>query len=369
VELPPGILGPLGAVALTLSATFGLFQAATPNDLFVNLYSLALPFVVLWSFWNLPYLQGSIARLAIPAAAVLAALSAVVVIADVTHPAALNGPYPNAARAAWVSGFGTQSTGWSHGVALYVPFLAATALSGSRRRAVLAVVGIALIISGQFVVFGRGGIAISLLGLLVMVAYRLREIVPGLLVASALLVVPVALVAADEPEPFAEDESITFADLDRFSSNRLVLLQEGTRMIADRPLSGYGFGNDWVITPVMEVQIHVTWMRMAVQGGVLFPVVLLAIVITLVGRALSGLRPAYGTAAELARLATVLVIVGGLVASFIEPNAIIGAFHASALWWAAAGVTARWMYDTQGRQRLQKSRHWKPQPRKTGHRM
>ena len=59
--------------------------------------------------------------------------------------------------------------------------------------------------------------------------------------------------------------SITFADLDRLSSNRLVLLQEGTRMIADRPLSGYGFGNDWVITPVMEVQIHVTWMRMAVK--------------------------------------------------------------------------------------------------------
>jgi O-antigen ligase len=355
-------MGLLGAVALFLSASFGLFQASDITEIRTNLYQLALPFVVLWSFWNLPQLRGSIASIAVPAGIFLGALSVVVIYADIARPAALSGPLPQAARAAWVSGFNTQSTGWSHGVALYVPFLAVVAVTSVRRKATVAIAAATLIIVGQFIVFGRGGILIAIMGVLVVLAVRYRGRMNWLLVVAVLLLVPIAAMAtgSPEPDPFARSEGLGFEQLDKFSSSRLDLLQRGSAMIADRPLTGYGFGNDWIKGRAFELQIHVTWLRMTIQGGVAFPIVLLAIVLTVIAQAVRVLRSATRTGDPLPILATILVLFGGMVASFIEPSAIIGAFHASALWWAAAGVTTRLAYDATMRRTHRQRRHWDP---------
>ncbi len=362
-RLPPGVIGPLGAVALLLSASFGLFQAATRGAAVINAYSLALPFVVLWSFWNLDNPARRLARAAVLGSIVLVALSAVVLFAGITHPEFLSGPSRFGNTAAWISGFGTKSTGWSHGIALYIPFLAVNVLSGSRRVALFSLLGIALMISGQWTVFGRGGIAISILIVLTVIAIRARGYFIWLGVAMLLLAVPLGILIADatEPELLYQEEGSTFEDLDDLSSQRLYLMQRGTALIGERPITGYGFDNDYILgsNRRSRYQVHVTWLRMAMQGGLLFPATFLTIVLTLAARSVRILRTFDRVTDNLPLLACVLTISGGLASTLVEPSGLVGAFHTSAIWWAAAGTGARLAFDASSHPSA-RPRFWRP---------
>jgi hypothetical protein len=348
-QLPPGILGPIGAIALMLSASFGLFQAATRSSVVTNLYSLVLPFVVLWTFWNLHDPVRRLARAVVLATVVLAGLSAVVVYAGIARPEFLGGPSPLGNTAAWISGFGTKSTGWSHGLALVVPFLAVNLLKGSRRVALFSFIGIALIFSSQWTVFGRGGIAISILVVLTVIAIRLRGYLLWIGFALLVLGVPIGILVGDsaDPERLYQEEGTTFEALDDLSSQRLLLLQRGVVLIGERPVTGYGFENDYIegSRRTTSYQIHVTWLRMAMQGGLLFPATFLAIVGTLAMRSVRILRSHDRLTDNLPLLACVLTVFGGLASTLVEPSGLIGAFHISAVWWAAAAVGARLAFD------------------------
>ena len=362
-RLPPGVIGPLGAVALLLSASFGLFQAATRGAAITNLYSLALPFVVLWSILNLDDPARRLARAAVIGSIVLAALSAVVLFAGIARPEFLSGPSPFGNTAAWISGFGTKSTGWSHGIALFIPFLAVNVLSGNRRAAFLSLVGIALMISGQWTVFGRGGMAISILIVLTVFAIRAKGYFVWLGVALLLLAVPIGILITDttEPEPLYQEEGSTFEDLDALSSQRLFLVQRGAALIAERPITGYGFDNDYILGSNRRAryQVHVTWLRMAMQGGLLFSATFLTIVLTLAVRSVRILRTFDQITDNLPLLACVLTIAGGLASTLVEPSGLVGAFHTSAVWWAAAGAGARLAFDAFSHPSA-RPRFWRP---------
>jgi O-antigen ligase len=362
-RLPPGVIGPIGALALLLSASFGLFQAATRGAAAINLYSLALPFAVLWSFWNLSDPARRLARAAVLAAFSLAALSAVVLFAGIARPEFLSGPSPFGNTAAWISGFGTKSTGWSHGIALFIPFLAVNMLSSNRRSAIFSLIGIAMMFSGQWVVFGRGGLAISTLIVLTVIAIRLRGYLIWFGIALLLLAVPTAILITDstEPERLYQEEGTAFEDLDDFSSQRLHLVQRGIVLIGERPITGYGFDNDYIPGSARRTayQVHVTWLRMAMQGGLLFPATFLAIVLTLTLRSVRVLRSYDRITDNLPLLAAVLTIVGGLTSTLVEPSGLVGAFHTSAVWWAAAGAGARLAFDAFSHPSAQ-PRFWRP---------
>jgi hypothetical protein len=362
-QMPPGILGPIGAIALWLSASFALFQAATPGAAAIHFYSLVLPFVVLWSFWNLREPARRLTQSIMLAAVVLAGLSAVVVYAGIARPEFLSGPSPLGNTAAWISGFGTKSTGWSHGLALIVPFLAVNLLKGSRRTALLSVIAIALMFLSQWTVFGRGGMAISVMIVLTVIAIRLRGYLLWIGFALLLLGVPIWVLVSDsaDPERLYQEEGTTFDSLDDFSSQRLHLVQRGVVLIGERPITGYGFENDYIEGSRRRstYQVHVTWLRMAMQGGLLFPATFLAIVGTLALRSVRILRRYDRVTDNLPLLACVLAVFGGLASTLVEPSGLIGAFHMSAVWWAAAGAGARLAFDAFSHPSVQ-PRFWSP---------
>ncbi len=127
--------------------------------------------------------------------------------------------------------------------------------------------------------------------------------------------------------------------LNEFTSRRLTAYLHSLIRLSERPLIGYGIRG--LLLPGREtrwIEIHNLWLKLAMYLGVAAPLCFLAMVGAVVSKAPRVLRDDAGDEGGLSTsVALGLIVVVGAVASLFEPNALLGNFHYTAIWWAAAG--------------------------------
>lgn len=267
-----------------------------------------------------------------------------------------------------IGGFGAARTGWSNALALYVPAILVTCLATrlSRVRRILFFCFFLTILLAQYSSGGRNGLAASLLGVVVLLilsgALRRQSIV-FLALALLMTILLIAInsnfdeVAPDVLSKFRLDRFISepalWNALDSVSAGRLSLMDAAWGQFVRFPI-GSGFGNgifsaDIGFTKVSAAQVHNLWMNILVEGG---PVLLIAVLLLIfnIARALvithfaaTRARAIWVNADHLPLVNACLcaMFVQGVFISQFEPNALVGSFQATALWWAAAGSAVK----------------------------
>ncbi len=141
--------------------------------------------------------------------------------------------------------------------------------------------------------------------------------------------------AVERPRPSVLPRFL--ANLDTLGTTRFEGYKIGLGRIAERPFLGYGF--EQVLLRghrKPEIEIHNLWIKWTTYCGVLAPIwfTIMAGLILLIAFRLVANRDDPSENRFVAALLG-LVVLSGLTAAMLEPNALIGSFQYTAIWWAA----------------------------------
>ena len=339
LRLPGGLAGPLGFAALAALAVPGLAQSSLvlSAGYVADVISGA---GMLWCFYNVARLDPIASKAIVFRSAMMVA--AFGVLALVLALAGLGWQSPCAPASFRFTAFGCSYTGWSSGLALYLPVLAVFAFRRDvgvlRRWLYVALAG--GVLAAQAGVGGRAGLLASVVVIAVFVYYFMPRRWKVLGSAVALLVAAAVTVPTTLSEQLRlnkiPEEPTSLMDWNFVSSGRIGGALTAAAYIAERPFAGYGIGAVRVEFRGGRYQIHNLWLKWAAYCGVLAPLLFLALAIVLLVRARS-LLYREGRNRSVAAAAGLVVVVG-LVLSMLEPGTPFGEFQNFALWWAAAGL-------------------------------
>lgn len=382
LRLPRRIFGPPAFAAVALLTVPGLVRASDGMDIARFVLDIGAGVVFLWCFFDLARRGFDLRPLLLRAALVVSALGAVsvgLVLAEIPN---WNLPCRALYWTPAALGFGVTRTGWSIGLGLLLPALALTAgLPGRRRsRALLAAAaasGAAVIFASQLASGGRTGLALSGMTVLAFLLRRpsrrlaLAIVGVGLVLAwTALdktclrhLKVPAPLAATHAPEeppawwtprilrplPPSVAQHYT-AGLNRarntgdtlnfVGGHRVWQFDLSVERIAARPLVGHG----WRQVLFREghedrlVEVHNLWLKWALYTGLPAPLWFAFLALSILAAAVRlAFRLRRTEEAGLAGTLALIVFLG-LFASLFEGSVLVGSFHLTAIWWAAAGA-------------------------------
>ena len=337
-RVPGGLTGPVGLALVAASSIFGLAQAASTTAALRSLLEVTLAFGVLWTVY---VFERNVAPIwpALAAAAVAHGVLSLLVLA--AFAGWFEAVSPLRPDSIVDTGLGGWRTGWSNGVALFIPFgLIPVFRPGPLVMRIGVAAAVASTVLGQLVTGGRAGVVVALLSILLMLTFT--QGLAGLVVgAVAVIGVAVALtsgaatgVGIDRFEqPLGSDET---------TATRLELVQFGWDQFGEQPLTGHGIGIPVLGTVAGEqLEIHNVWLRLAAEGGILLAASMIAVTVSIIAKAVDVLwRAAKGyTSTDVpAASAFVSCLLGGVVVSLIEPNIFLGTMHVSIVWWVAAGA-------------------------------
>lgn len=349
LRLPGGWLGPAAFLGLFALSTPGLVQARESAMVLTFLKDIALTALFFWCFYRLAREGEDVRLVLVRAIGIMAALAAVA-LAETLLLWAVYGTSPLDQGRLGIHGFGIKPTSWSISLAFFLP-LALLPLADSRGWRRLALVGVvaALLVASQFVSGGRTGLLGSLIAVitvgLILSGSRwvALSLLAGLLIAGGVVLsrdtysrhLSLDRLLAD-PSHVADDYWEGVTGLEAFSTGRIQGYETALDMIARRPFHGHGLEQVMIVTPVGEhIEIHNLWLKWATYGGVLAPLLFAVMAVAIVRDGIGALRARGDKRLPAAML---LIVALGLLATLFEPEALLGAFQYTALWWAAAGV-------------------------------
>lgn len=348
LRLPGGWLGPVAFLGLFALSTPALAQARETALVFAFLKDLGLTAAFFWCFFHLARTGENVRLILIRALGIMAALAAIALV-EALLIWAMDGIPPLDQGNLGIHGFGVKATGWSISLAFFLPLvLLPTVTSHDWRRMALLVGVAALLVGSQFVSGGRTGLLGSLITVIALALilsgsrWTALSILAGILITGGIALSRDAYsrhLSVDRiftPPADAVDYWGTTGGLEAFTTGRLQGYETAFDMIAQRPFHGHGLEQVIIVTPVGEhIEIHNLWLKWAAYGGVLAPLLfaVMAGVIVYNGAGLLRVRGGRRLPA-----ATFLIVTLGLLATLFEPEALLGAFQYTAIWWAAAGV-------------------------------
>lgn len=229
-----------------------------------------------------------------------------------------------------VSGFTGLRTGWSNGIAMYVPILLLLFFRWKNIIIFLCVaLGVAGIFSSQLVTGGRGGMLATVVGLLLVIflgrSKLMKFIVPVVLVVLAIELMPYF---SDHLRLNRIEDGVGLKELNHLSAGRLGSYLYALDLFMGNPVFGGGFGN----SDVQGHSIHNVWLKFLADTGLLFVITFLYMFIKVIKNTRKYLSENY--------LSVILtaVLIEGMLSSMVEPSMILGSFQNSAIWWASFGL-------------------------------
>lgn len=397
LRVPRGLVGPWGFVGIVVLSAPGLVRALTAADVVGFLVDIGAGALFLWCFFDIARRGVELSPILKRAGLVVAGLSGIALARAMIEIPDWGAPCDRLWAMDAQEGFGAKSTGWSIGIAIYLPMAILFAGAAPPREwpkwtvPAATTAGAALILGSQFVSAGRAGLLMSGITVITfaVIAARPSRLVGALLIGTALLVgvttldatcfrhlslpVPAGMTAEvrdlDEPTAAAPEDDPAARREQRAARQRRTRLREYNRSleeagrgsggsvvsvfsarrmdhfaaavagIVSRPVTGHGWRQVLMSGYLgRTVEVHNLWLRWALYAGLLAPLLFAAIVIAILVAAFGRwwrLRLTPG--ADLA-LVLVLILSLGVFASFFEGSILVGSFQLTALWWAAAGA-------------------------------
>ena len=349
LRLPSEPLGPVGFGALFVLSVPGLVQAAQAELVLQFLVDIAFAAGMLWCFYHLAIQGRDINKVLSGALIILAAFAAI-------HLAVALAADPDRSGVCdWApsnqSAFGAHYGAWSVSMALFLPIAVLLPLSakeiGRRWTVPMASVLACILLGSQFVSGGRAGIIAVVVSVLALTLFRSARVLALSIIAVSIVVGVVLFddscsrhLKLDRLSGLTGSSTAEASGLDALGTGRLAGYRVAIKEIVERPLLGHGLGQvvvEGVHRPTVE--IHSLWLKWAAYCGVLAPL-WFAVMIAVIG--LRGLRLLRGSRKKPEGCdrtgVLLLTLFGGLVASLLQPNALIGSMQYTALWWAAAGL-------------------------------
>jgi hypothetical protein len=224
-------------------------------------------------------------------------------------------------------GFNLSRTGWSNGLALFIPFC--FLFKNGLKRWIF----IGLIVYSQFLSGGRTGLLASLF--IIFLYYYMNKAlgkiafifsIIGLLILNNLNFISEKL-RFDRLETGYGDDS-----LNQFSSDRIVGYKYGLEQWLDFPIFGKGIKNVNIEAIAFVDEIHNFWIKTIAESGL----VVFSFYVVFVYLIFKKIRN-IGIKNNIYYL-TFLLILAGLIETMFEPNALFGSFQNSAVWWLGVAV-------------------------------
>lgn len=344
-SIPKGLLGPIGFIAVLLVSVPGLIKSDMTNAI-DTIVDLVLSFTFLWCFFILARNGRNIKFALKLGISILALFCMLTITSELYGVPNWQSPFEGLHRDLASNGFGASSTGWSNGIALFFPatilLISIEKVKGWRRVVSFnwfLIVAFS-IFGSQIVCGGRAGIVASLCTIILLIALSpSRSKIIFLVLIAALLSFVLQDFLFEQLRLYKlVGQSVTSSNLDSFSTGRVGGYKVALQLIAEQPLWGHGFGQVSLFNyGVGYREVHNLWLKLAVEGGLLLPIVLAVVVGSLFHRIVR-MKRATNRDERQYILALGIIVAGGIVISFFEPNTLLGSFQNSAIWWAAAGT-------------------------------
>ncbi len=362
LRLPAWTLGALGFLALIFLSLPGLLQAREP--------SLAVGFVLdigyaagfMWCFFWLARQGENVNAILLRALLIITALAAAALATTLVKMLGWPSPCHRLWLPEYLSWFGLSRNQWSISLSLYLPVLVLLMVRAANwsRGLYANAMGVALaitLVSNQLMTAGRTGLLATMSSLVLLTFPRASRWFA--LSILAVIVVSVGMASFDQvcanhlrldmlAETPAEltvagsdpaSENPAAVRLRAITTNRTDGYVTGLKRIAERPLLGHGIKQVLVEGRRQQIEIHNLWIKWAVYGGILAPLWFMVMVCLILVFAFRRFRARPETPEGRAgAIVLLLILLGGLGASLLEPNALIGSFQYTAIWWAAAGI-------------------------------
>ncbi len=346
---PRGLLGPWGFGILAVLWIPGVAQAISLNEAIRFILDLGSYCLLLWCFYCVAR-ESDIVWSVFRRAFVIIVILGVLALVN-HHPSAGFWMPGDRWRESEFSGFGLTSTGWSVGLAFFMPMSALWCIATPRRAALwegFALVAALSIVGTQFLARGRAGLVVSLFVIAALALQRFSRqhgivIVVALVVAAVLPCLSQNCLEDLRHAVLGQTEVplVVVCNIDQSSTKRLTVNVLAVGEIAENPVLGQGLRQVLPqIAGARSIEIHNLWLKWAVYTGILAPLWLLAMTASLLYGAmrLRGSRVLADSERNGAML-LVLVVAAGLLMSLTEPQVPFGK-NVSLIWWAAAGTLA-----------------------------
>lgn len=233
------------------------------------------------------------------------------------------------------SAFGGYRTGWSNSIFLFVPFLFYIYFFGGEKKwKLLSLLSIIGIVGSQILSGGRAGLVGSLFTFLFFTRFKIQNIV---ILALAILLLYNSLGYLTIENYFrASEEQIEnkqgLSAIDKISSGRVSGYEVGWKLFKDSPFWGNGFGASTFYTEGPD--IHNTWLKRLVDGGILFVLPIILLFFFLYEKIIHRTWRYYN--GDNHRVLIRSLFISALFISMLEPNYLVGSFQGEAFFWALA---------------------------------
>jgi len=350
---PPGLVGMTGFYLVLLTSFTGVVRSVSMGEAIGVVENLGQSFLFLWTLYIFYTRGGNVVRVFRRAAVMIVLLS----IPPITNWfTGIPGWSYSGEDPLWSTGFTTKRSGWTQGLAFYLPIVVATPLFGSKRKITtysLSLAGMAILLIGQFMTGGRSGLLASFVVLALMSMLLLPRKVSIILFLTLVGTGYYFSDFAYDHLRFHRFTDWSYQSINEFSSYRLEDYVAAYDLFWAKPL-GHGFGNSVQIL-MQEYQqtteLHNVWLRLLADGGILLLLSSLSVVIYLFVRFLRSIRPrvlkrvraGLPVRDPMKRRQLMLVVcssilLAGLSISMFAPRTPIGVFQNSAMWWGSAGT-------------------------------
>lgn len=343
---PSGVFGVYGFCILVLSMIFALMQSSVES---VIKYVLdVLTCFIMLRVYQIVAQQGYNVYRIFFHSTVLLSLFCIVVIFSGILPG-LRWPFPFLDGGLTVAdvGFGGARTGWSLGIALYLPFglMAATLMWEKRpvKSVLLALFFLLAIVGSQLTVGGRVGMTGSATIVILWILFRDNRNYLIILLVVSLIFLYLFIGSEFWADKFRMGKSYTaggVVDFDEFSSGRMVQYDYAVYLIKNNPIFGYGFDYYGTERELYASGIHNVWLKLLVQGGVFSVGILAFCVYSVLYSFRLGRRIHFSPIDKLFYQSACSTLLAGVVMAMFEPSVIVGTFQTSAIWWASLGVVS-----------------------------
>ncbi len=359
IYLPKEPWGPMGFLALIVLSATGLVQATETSVANAFVVDIMMGAGFMWCFFNLTRQGADVALIFCRAVVIISFLAAFPVVHKFTKLPDWRAPLSVQAVGDAVgdlgydfsyTGFGARSTGWSNGLAFYLPIAVflfwARSDKNSVFRQILCTTMAGCIFSAQLVSDGRAGMLASFITLgSRILTLRQRLIALGIAVSIAVFSVFSVSFSQFWKARFRWSripQEWTLYDLDFFSSSRIYTYAIAIENIQKQPFFGSGIDQIRIIGGVWGdklLRIHNVWLKWAVEFGIFMPMWFFGMISLVLARAARIFKKLKRNRVDRGLVtASGLMVIVGISISMFEPSTLIGSFQPSAIWWAAVGI-------------------------------